>query len=446
MDKHVKNKFLSTPEIFNTTTNKISKRINIDYITKIEGHAKLRLVVENSQLTSVDLDVFTGARYFEALVVGKKYSEIPEITQRVCSICSAVHNVAAVRAIEDALGITSTKQTDALRELLCIGGMLESHALHIFFLALPDYTGHTGAIDMAKKYKKEVLIALKLKRLGNKIVEVIGGREIHQFTNAVGGFKSTPSQERLDELLKEMHEHKKLAITAAKLFSKLKYPRFYRPTHQVCLHSESYPHYSGDLFFEGQIIPVKEYDKHIKETIEYSSVSKEARFDKETYTTNALTRINANHDKLSFDARKIIEESQIQFPTSNPYLNTFAQAIEIVHFIDEAIRILKHLKVQKEERQKIKPKAGRGVCIIEAPRGILIHDYTLDKKGFVKKANIITPTSQNLHNIEMDIKKRVPHILHLSEDEIRHDVEKLIRAYDPCISCSAHFLKIEWKK
>ncbi len=421
--------------------------IKLDHITKIEGHANLTVKIDNSKVEKVELAVVEGARYFEGFVKGRDFKEVHTITQRICGICSVSHTIVALKAIENAIGVKVSEQTRLLRELMEIGAFIQSHSLHMFLLALPDYLGYQSAIDMAEKYRKEVLLGLSLKKLGNEIDSIIGGRVMHPVSMCVGGFHKLPEQEKLDELKKKLERARADAAKAAELFSGLSYPRFKRHTEYVSLkEEEKYPVTEGVIMFSnGLEIPQEKYLGFLKERVMPYSNAKFSSFEKRSYYVGALARVNNNQDLLSKNAQKMLEKSSIGFPSYNPYHNNYAQAIEVVHVIDRAIEILSGLKIADEIPVAASAKAGRGIAIIEAPRGILIHDYTLDAKGKVVKANVVTPTAQNLGNIEDDIKKLLPNIMDKKEKDIVFSMEKLVRAYDPCISCSAHFLKVKWE-
>ncbi len=420
--------------------------IKLDHITKIEGHANLTLKVENGKVEKVELAVVEGSRFFEGIVAGRDHSTVHILSQRICGICSVSHTLAALKAIEDALGIKASLQTLELRELMEIGAHIQSHSLHLFLLALPDYFGYKSALDMAKKYKKEILLGLSLKKLGNEIDRVIGGRIMHPVALAVGGFLRLPSRDDVELLLKQLEKAKSGALKAVELFAGLSYPKFKRRTDYVSLHQDDkYTIADGNIMFSnGLEIEENKYLNQLKETVMPYSTAKFSNFGNRSYYVGALARMNNNFEHLSKNAAKCIEKNNIRFPTFNPYHNNIAQAVEIVNHIDRAIEILKGMDIREEKPVEVKPKAGRGVGIVEAPRGILIHDYKLDSKGKVQKANIVTPTAQNLKNIEDDMYKMLPKMLDKKEQEITFEMERLIRAYDPCISCSAHFLKVKW--
>lgn len=425
------------------------RKIDMNYITKIEGHASLYLDISNGKVKECNLQSIEGARFFEGIVKGKHYTEISEITSRICGICSCAHTVTAIKAIENAFNVQVSEQTKLLRELLTIGERVRSHATHLYFLVLPDYLGFESGLAMANKHKTEVKRALELMKLGNNIVEVVGGRVMHPVTLEIGSFTNIPSKEKLNDLLKRLKFLRRDAIKTAELFGSLQYPHFERETEYISLKQlDSFPLLTGDIVSnKGLNIKAHEYKKYLKEYIVPYSTAKFAVRDDHAYLLGAISRVNNNVKLLCKDAENIIRKSKIKFPNFNPFVNNFAQALELIHWIDRGIEIIEKWDFKKEYPQEIKPKADRGVAATEAPRGILFHDYEFDKKGFVKKCNIITPTCQMLRNIEEDIREYVENFLiDKPEKELKLEIEKLIRSYDPCFSCSTHFLELKVKR
>ncbi|MEM4347691.1 MAG: Ni/Fe hydrogenase subunit alpha [Candidatus Altiarchaeota archaeon] len=420
------------------------QKISLDTITKIEGHARLDVRVEKGEIKKVQVEVYEGARLFEGILKGRKYDDVHYLCSRICGVCSQAHLIGALKAIEEALGVEASEQTEFLRELLMIGQIIQSHSLHLYFLALPDYLGYDNAIDMASKYKEEVRRALKIKRLGNEICTVIGGREIHSITPVVGGFSKIPSNVEIDKLLKSLKETKEDAIETVRLFENLNYEKFERKTEYVALKREKcYAMMHGSVHStEGLDIDHKFYDKYFYEYTTKYSTSKFVMLKGKSYMVGALARLNLNREYLLDEAKMMLRNSKFKFPNYSPYVNNFAQAIEILHLIERAIEILENLKIKHEKPVDVKLREGRGISATEVARGLLFHDYKLDEKGKVLKANILPPTTQNLKNIEDDIMQILPKILNRSEEEIKLELEKLIRSYDPCISCSTHFLEL----
>ncbi|MBW3012072.1 Ni/Fe hydrogenase subunit alpha [Candidatus Woesearchaeota archaeon] len=423
----------------------MSKKIQLHHLTKIEGHANLTIRIDKGKVKKVSLNVVEGARFFEAIVRGRKFDEVSILTSRICGVCSPIHSITSILAVEDAFGVEPSKQTQLLRELLILGGIIQSHVMHLYFLALPDYKGYSDVISMASKYKNVVAKALQLKALGNDIIIAVGGREVHPFTCIPGGFSRMPDEKELKSLLKRLKAAKKDVIETAKMFNSLNYPKFERETQHFALQPKEYGYLSGKIICVGKAcVPTVDYLTHFDERIKLGSTAKFVTADGKEYMVGSLPRINLNYDKLTKDAKKLVNW---KVPSYSPFLNNAAQGVELVHAVDRCIEILSSLKLKNENPKVIKPKAGRGIGVTEAPRGILFHDYTFDKNGFLTKANIITPTAQNLKNIELDIKAFLPHLLgsNKNRDQIIIEIEKLIRSYDPCISCSAHFLKVDWE-
>jgi coenzyme F420-reducing hydrogenase alpha subunit len=423
--------------------------IDLHHICKVEGHGSLLVEIQGSKLTKCELKVVEGARFFEGLVKGKRYDDIQEITSRICGICSCAHTVSCLQAIENAMGVKVSEQTRRLRELLSIAERIRSHATHLYFLALPDYLGYESALAMAGKYKKEVLTALHLMKIGNNMVQMIGGKEMHPFTSVIGGFTHVPDKKTVDYLKKELKKCLPEAIATAKLFMKLKQPVFSAEMDFASLNPEKdAPLISGDIItLSGLKIRPDDYTSYIDEEVMPYATGKFSKLKGKTFCVGAIARINNHYKSLSKNSKKLFGQAKLKLPLTNPFYNNFCQAVELVHWIERGIALLNY-PFKFEGLPKVNVKPGRGVSAVEAPRGILFHDYTINDKGFVEKCNIITPTAQNLRAIEANVSQLIEQMLKqkASKDMIIIEVEKLIRAYDPCFSCSAHFLKVKWVK
>ncbi|MFH1470563.1 MAG: Ni/Fe hydrogenase subunit alpha [Candidatus Micrarchaeota archaeon] len=418
--------------------------IKLDHITKIEGHGSLIAKVENGFVSEVEMRAEEGVRFFEAFVRGRKFHEVPILTSPICGICSQAHVLASISAIERAIGVEPSQQTKEMRELLNIGQYIQSHNIHAHFLALPDYLGYGDAIQMMDKHGDAVRRALKFKRWASSFCTLMGGRDMHPVAAQVGGFTHFPDKRRLSEMLKLLKELRPEAMKVAELFGSLQYPKFKRKKPYGSLSADKgYPLISGDITIGSMTFKPHEYKDYIVESIKPYSPSKYSLFKGESYFVGALARVNNNLPRLSDNAKVAISHSEINFPNDNTFANNFAQAIEIVHCVDRAIEILENANFKKEpwDLKKIKVNDGRGVGTAEAPRGTLYHDYTI-RKGLVESANIITPTVQNLNCIEDDVKAFLPGILEKDEKTVTMELEKLVRAFDPCCSCSVHFMKI----
>ncbi len=418
------------------------KSIKIDHITKIEGHAKLHLKIDNFQVKKVDLSIYEGSRFFEGILKNKNYDDISHISSRICGVCSVVHSLTSLKAIENAFKLQTSEQTNQLRELLNISGIIQSHVLHLYFLALPDYLGYKNAMELAVKRKKEIKTALKLKQLGNQIVDIVGGRDVHPIAATVGGFSRLPSKENLNLILKNLKESLKPAEETLDLFYSLKAPKYQKESNYFALSGNNY-FYSDKLIScigKGCIL-ARDYDHYFKVFFKENSTSEFVTRNNESYRVGALARICVNKSLLSNKTKKYVDK--VLKNKFSPSMNNLAQAIEIYEGILRCIEILKDLKLKNEPLPKIYPIKSTGVGATEAPRGILFHKYSFNEKGFCTKADIITPTSQNLQNIEDNIKTYLPLILNKKKEEIILEIEKLIRSYDPCISCSTHFLEVK---
>ncbi|MFH1590574.1 MAG: Ni/Fe hydrogenase subunit alpha [archaeon] len=423
----------------------MAKKITLNHITKIEGHAKLNLGIDKGKVTVCELAVTEGARYFEGIVRGRKYFEAHEMTSRICGICSCGHVVASLLAIEDAIGVVASPQSMRLRELMTLGERIRSHATHLYFLALPDYLGYESALAMAPKYKAELKTALSMIKVGNGIIKTLAARDMHPVSGAVGGWLRLPAQEAIDQTTKDLAGIKAAAKKTCDLFASLSVPGIVSEGDWFSLSEpDKYAMISGDVVSGKTRFERHRYREFIKEHHEDYSTANFVVREGKRYMAGALARLNNNHEHLSKDAKTALKKSKLTLPSRNPFHNNSAQAIELLHSIDEAMMICNSLTIHPEQPPKHSPRPGTGIAAIEVPRGTLWHEYTIDEHGLITNANIITPTAQNLLNMQEDIRAYVPSLLSSSKEEIVLSVEKLIRAYDPCFSCSAHFLEINW--
>jgi sulfhydrogenase subunit alpha len=421
-------------------------KISLNHIAKIEGHARLDLHITKGKLTKCELGSIEGSRYFEGLLKGRDYTDAPEITSRICGICSSAHGVASVMAMEHALGIKPTNQTVILRELQTIGERIRSHAAHLYLLALPDYLGYESALAMKDKYAKEIARALRLVKLGNEMVTLISGRVMHQVSNWIGGFTHFPSHEQLASVKDALTKAKKDIEETAELIVGLPYPDFERPdTRYFSLsRKDAYATSHGFVKVGKYIFEQDQYKKMIEE---YHKPYSNANFvvkEGKGYYVGALARINNNYEHLSSEAKVFMKKHKIKTPMTNPFHNLIAQAIELIHYREECIRVLENFEVRPETPRKPKKKAGHGIAMNEAPRGNVIHEYKTDNHGKITYANVVTPTAQFLRNMQDDVKAFTEQLLKdkATEAEIKRGVEMLIRSYDPCFSCATHFVHI----
>ncbi len=437
------------------------KNINIDvhHVTRVEGHGNIVVNVTNGKLEKCEWKVVESPRFFEAMVRGRHYSEVPRITSRICGICSVGHTLASLKATENALGMEITEQTTLLRRILKHAENFDSNILHVCFLAAPDFLGAKSVFPLAVTHTEVVKIALRLKRLGHEWGSTIGGRTTHPTKASVpGGFGYLPTETELKELKKKILDripdveniYKVLLSVADKI------PNFTRETEYVCLiDSYEYGLYDGVVGCmtpDGMIrkFEVKDYKTVTNEWVSPLSTAKYTKHLLDSYMVGALARININFNRLHDKAKEIAKGFGFKPLCTNPFMNTVAQFIEAVHnayttveYIDKVLS-----KGIKDEKPVPPTKFSLGAGATEVPRGILFHEYEYDKDGFCTYANCIIPTNQNHANIQKDFEKIVPEMISAdkNEKEMEHTLEMLVRAYDPCISCSTHYLDVEFKK
>ena len=439
----------------------MSKRtvnVNVEYLTRVEGHGNIVVNVKEGILERCELQIVEAPRFFEGMLQGRSIFEAQHITSRICGICSCGHTLASIQAAEDAIGFIPSKQTLELRKFLLHMENLDSHILHIYLLVAPDLLGVKSFVPLIQSHNQVVRLALKMKKVCNDVCDILVGRHIHPISAIVGGFTKLPREKDLDAMLKILYDIRPGMNATVELASGLKFPVFERETEYVALLSDDaeYPMLQGDVgSSDGKRVNKYEYKKVTNEFIVPHSSAKHARWHRESYAVGALARFNLNATKLHPKAKEVANTLNMKPKVTNPYLNTVAQLIECVHSLEDSIRILEDFKrkeinydeeiiVGLNEQNRIKVKAGTGVGAVEVPRGILFHCYEVDEKGIITKANCIIPTSQNVNNIERDMKKLAPEILHKSDEDITLSLEMLVRAYDPCISCSAHFLNVKY--
>ncbi|MCG2728531.1 MAG: Ni/Fe hydrogenase subunit alpha [Candidatus Methanoperedenaceae archaeon] len=432
--------------------------LNLEYLTRAEGHGNIVVNVKEGRLETCRLDIVEAPRFFEGLLRGRSIFEAQHITSRICGICSCSHSLASIQAAEDALSITPSSQTIKLRKLLLYFEMLDSHLLHIYFLAAPDMLGVKSFVPLINTHNQVIRRALRLKKTCNDLCSILAGRHIHPISAIVGGFTRLPEEKDLGALLNLLEGIRHDIEATVDFVSAFRFPEFERDTEYVALVSDDgeYPLLTGDVgSSNGVRMNKKEYKNVANEFVVPHSSAKHTKLSRESYAVGSLARFNLNYDKLHPEAKETARSLGIKPGCINPYLNTVAQMVESVHCLNEAVSIVQDMKnnginyneeivVGLNERSSIRVLAGNGVGAVEAPRGTLFHNYEIDDLGRILNANCIIPTNQNLNNIEKDMEKLVPEILDKSDEEIILFLEMLVRAYDPCISCSTHLINVKF--
>lgn len=422
--------------------------INVHHLTRVEGHGNIVVNLKDGILEECHLEIVEAPRFFEAMLVGKSCFAAPEMASRICGICSVTHSTASIRAVENALGIQVTEQTQLLRQLLLLGEFVDSHILHIYMLAAPDFVGAPSAIALASSKPEVVLRALKIKKLAGDLCAVVGGRHTHPVSLAVGGFTALPDVNDLALLKQRCVDIRPELDATVDLFKTFEIPKFDRPTENVALFSEgSYCLIDGEIkSSHGGPWPLEEYRSVTNEHLVTHSTAKHTRNLQETYMVGALSRYKINHTYLHPRAVKTASALGLDPDCQNPYMITAAQLVETVHAVEEIIRLI-DIVLDKgiTPEQPVQPArlSGEGVGAVEAPRGVLFHNYAI-KDGNIESANCIIPTGQNLANIDLDLQHLVPKLLDKPQEEIRLNLEMLVRAYDPCISCSTHYVEVKF--
>ncbi len=423
---------------------KINCAIDIKHLTRVEGHGNIQITIEDGRVRKASWEVVETPRFFEAMLVGKLYENAPYICGRICGICSIGHTLASIRAVENGFGFTPSRQTEKLRVLLKHMETLQSHILHLYFLAAPDFLGVGSVLPLVKTHPEVVQAALRLKALANDMCDEVGGRRLHPTRTVVGGFTMLPDKYKLKGFLQRLKDSLVDLHASVDLFATFAIPTFERQTEFVSLKGEgSYPFIGGRLVSTDGV--VKEEYEYLAMSNEYMadySTSKLSRLSRKSLAVGALARLNNNFNELEPSARQIAEKLGLTPVSHNPFMNNVAQLVECVQVVLESIEIINDLldTPWQEPRQAVETKEGLGVGAVEVPRGILYHCLSFDKEGRIKKADCVIPTSQNHANIHYDIEELAQWCVEQgkTDKEIELMAEMLVRAYDPCISCSVH--------
>ncbi len=422
-----------------------TRTIRLESMTRVEGEGGLRIEVRDGRLQDVRLDIYEPPRFFEAFLRGRSIREVPDITARICGICPVAYQMSSVQAIEAALGITPGPEIQALRRLLYCGEWMQSHALHIYLLQAPDFFAMESAVELAAKQPDLVRRGLELKKTGNALMETIGGRSVHPVSVCVGGFWKVPRRNELLALRGRLEWALQASLETVKFVSSLPLPEFKANYECVALsHPREYPMNAGNIVSSaGLDVPVKEFEQvflemHVAHSTALHSVRAEHG---SSYLVGPLARINLNLNHLTPAARQAAVESGIAWPCSNLYAGIVARAVELVMTCEESLRLIDTYREPEPPSLPYTVRAAEGCAATEAPRGLLYHRYRINDQGNVQTARIVPPTAQNYRRMEDDLRLLIPGILERTDAEIVDECEKLVRNYDPCISCSTHAVR-----
>jgi sulfhydrogenase subunit alpha len=419
--------------------------ITVEALARVEGEGGMTVLLENGHVSDVRLEIYEPPRFFEALLRGRRFSEPPDITARICGICPVAYQMSSCQAIEDAAGVTAPEPIRALRRLLYCGEWIESHALHIFLLHAPDFLGYESAIHMAADHPDIVERGLRLKRTGNELMTLIGGRAVHPINVRVGGFYRAPDRRELRAFGEELRRARDDAMETVRLVSSFEFPDLERDYEFVALRDPSeYPITRGRLVSSrGLDIDVREYDEHfVEEHLPYSNALHSRLAGGGSYFVGPMARYSLNFDRLSEAARSAAREAGLGETCTNPFRSIVVRAVELLYACDEALRLIEGYEPPDPPWIEVDPSGWTGYGITEAPRGILYHRYRVDADGLIEDAKIVPPTSQNQKVIEEDLREVVERFLDLPREDLTWRCEQAVRNYDPCISCATHFLSI----
>lgn len=417
--------------------------LTIEHVARIEGHGTITVDVEGGEIRDIRMDVIEPARYFESMVVGRRFDEAPLITSRICGICSPNHMLTSIKALESALGVEVSERTTVMRKLLVYGSYIQNHATHLYLLAAPDYVGLPSVFPLADSHPEVVERALRVKKLGNDLTALVGGRPIHPVTAVLGGFTSEPDPARLESFRDALLSAAADAAATVELFAAFEEYEFSTQGEMLALVADDdYAIYDGQTaaLDAGWRRPSSEYRSFIDETVVGHSNAKHSTVGGRTFMVGALPRINLSAAQLSAPAAAALAGAGLERPSRNPFMNNLCQAVELA---DAAARCAGYIEELLEMGGSTEPvayriAAGTGHAATEAPRGTLYHGYSIDDDGIITAGDVITPTAQNLANLDADMRAFAPSVLDRPREEFIIAVERLVRAYDPCLSCSVH--------
>lgn len=422
------------------------RTIKVNALTRVEGEGALHVKLQGDVIEDVQLAIYEPPRFFEAFLRERPLEDVPDITARICGICPVAYQMSSVHALESALGVTITPEIRRLRRLLYCAEWIESHALHMHLLHAPDFFGLASGIELAGLFPEQFNRGLRIKKHGNELLEVLGGRAIHPINVTVGGFYRVPKRQELARLIPDFEWGLDAAVESTRWVATFDFPDFHRDYQMVSLsHSDEYPMNEGRIVStSGLSIEVTDFEQEFAEEQVPHSTALQSRktSNQSTYHVGPLARVNLNFDRLSPTAREVAKEIGFSVPCNNPFQAIIARGLEVIHSYEEALEILRDFRFFQPARMEYEYQTGEGCAATEAPRGMIYHHYAVDDEGKITSAKIVPPTSQNQAQIEADLRDWLPHVLHEDDNQTALACERLIRSYDPCISCSTHFLKL----
>jgi sulfhydrogenase subunit alpha len=423
-----------------------NRTIRVDYIARVEGESSLELHIRNGAVDAVRLSIFEPPRFFEALLRGRRYDEVLDIVARICGICPIAYQMSGVHAVENALGIEVDPPIRMLRRLFYCGEWIQSHSLHIAMLHAPDFLGYPDAITMARDHGPAVERALALKKTGNELIRLLGGREIHPINARIGGFYRVPSRAELVPMTQALKHARDQAIDTLRWTAGFPFPECVREYETVALrHPEEYPMNQGRIVSSaGLDIAVADYEtEFIERQVPHSTALHSVMRQRGGYLVGPMARYALNRDRLPAEIRALADEVGLEPICGNPFRSILVRALEVVYACDEALRLIAAYEPPARPFIPPEPRAAVGYACTEAPRGILYHRYRLDRDGTILEANLVPPTAQNQGIIEEDLREVANAALDLEDEALQARCEQSIRNHDPCISCAAHFLKLQ---
>jgi sulfhydrogenase subunit alpha len=415
-------------------------RLEIGYISRVEGEAAVRLEIEGGRLKDLKLNIWEPPRFFEGFLIGRRFDEVPDIVARICGICPVSHMTTAIRAMDKALGIALPPEAARMREIMAWSQLVSSHLVHLYMLAMPDYYGLGSIAAMLPRFEVDIRRLLRMKDALNAVTAALGGRALHPVSMVVGGFTKSPGRDAVGKLIKGLDAIRDDALETLKVVAALPFPEFSAEMHYAAIDDgDKYAINEGRVVSSGGIdAPEDDYALHFSEKqVPYANAKRTTAIGGGTLMVGALARLNLKFRRLRPEAREAAASAGFEPPSHNPFHNIIAQAIEVVHGVGECIELLSGLE-GRSPLADIRVREGRGTAVTEAPRGLLHHSYEINRLGLVEKANIVTPTAHNFLGLEENLRKLVKEHIDEPPEELSAKCEMLVRAYDPCFSCSVH--------